>query len=39
MMLSEQQLRRFDTEGYLFLPDLFSAGEMAVLRRERAAAE
>ena len=34
MVLSKQQLRQFDREGYLFLPDLFSAEEIAILRRE-----
>ena len=34
MTLSTQQLRQFDKEGYLFLPDLFTAEEMAVLRSE-----
>src|SRR5215475_7791967 len=34
MTLSTQQLRQFDKEGYLFLPDLFAAEEMAVLRSE-----
>ncbi len=35
MTLSKQQLSwQFDKEGYLFLPDLFSAEEIAVLRRE-----
>ena len=34
MALSKQQLQQFDKEGYLFLPDLFSAEEIAVLRRE-----
>ncbi len=34
MVLSKQQLRQFDKEGYLFLPDLFSAEEIAILRRE-----
>jgi ectoine hydroxylase len=37
MTLSRQQLQQFDTEGYLFLPDLFSAEEMAVLRDEAVA--
>src|SRR3954466_7631659 len=37
MMLSRQQLQQFDREGYLFLPDLFSAEEMAVLRDEAVA--
>jgi ectoine hydroxylase len=34
MVLSKQQLRQFEKEGYLFLPDLFSAEETAILRRE-----
>ena len=34
MPLSKQQLQQFDKEGYLFLPDLFSAEEIAVLRIE-----
>ena len=34
MTLSRQQLQQFDREGYLFLPDLFSAEEIAVLRGE-----
>ena len=37
MTLSSQQLQQFDKEGYLFLPDLFSAEEIAVLRGEAAA--
>ncbi len=32
MRLTDEQLRRFDEEGYLFLPGLFSAGETQVLR-------
>jgi ectoine hydroxylase len=34
MTLTRQQLQQFDREGYLFLPDLFSAEEIGVLRRE-----
>jgi ectoine hydroxylase len=34
MSLSRQQLRQFDREGFLFLPELFSAEEVAVLRCE-----
>ena len=34
MALTSQQLQQFDKEGYLFLPDLFSEEEIAVLRRE-----
>ena len=37
MTLTTQQLQQFDREGYLFLPDLFSAEEMAVLRHEAVA--
>ena len=37
MTLSAQQLQQFDREGYLFLPDLFSAEEMAVLHHEAVA--
>src|SRR3954471_6472422 len=34
MRLSPEQLRDFDEQGYLFLPDCFSDEEVAVLRRE-----
>ena len=34
MSLSRQQLRQFDREGFLFLPELFSAEEVAVLHCE-----
>ena len=34
MKLTEQQIARFREEGYLFLPDVFSAEEAALLRRE-----
>lgn len=34
MQLDAEQLRRFDEEGYLFLPDCFSDEEVAVLRHE-----
>jgi ectoine hydroxylase len=34
MKLSTQQLEHFRTEGYLFLPELFTAEEVAVLRAE-----
>jgi ectoine hydroxylase len=34
MLLTQAQLQAFDEEGYLFLPDCFSEGEVAVLRRE-----
>ncbi len=33
MQLTESQLARFDELGYLFLPDLFSADEVATLRQ------
>jgi ectoine hydroxylase len=34
MRLSPEQLKAFDEEGYLFLPDCFSPDEVAVLRQE-----
>jgi len=34
MRLSPEQLKAFDDEGYLFLPDCFSDEEVALLRRE-----
>ena len=34
MELSSRQLKEFDEQGYLFLPDCFSNEEMAVLRAE-----
>ena len=34
MKLTDEQIRQFDEEGYLFLPDVFSAEEAALLRRE-----
>ncbi len=34
MRLDEQQVRQFETEGWLFLPAAFSAEEVAVLRTE-----
>ena len=34
MRLTSQQLKAFDEEGYLFLPDCFGADEVAALRRE-----
>jgi ectoine hydroxylase len=34
MPLSPEQLKAFDEDGYLFLPDCFSGEEVAVLRRE-----
>ena len=34
MHLTSQQLEQFDVEGYIFLPDLFDADEMAGLNRE-----
>jgi ectoine hydroxylase len=37
MRLTEQQIKTFHTEGWLFLPELFSPEEIAVLRDESAA--
>jgi ectoine hydroxylase len=37
MKLTPQQLRDFDEQGYLFLPECFSAEEVALLRAEAAA--
>jgi ectoine hydroxylase len=34
MKLSSEQIRQFETEGWFFLPDVFSAEEVAVLRDE-----
>lgn len=34
MKLDEAQLRQFDEDGYIFLPDLFAADEVALLREE-----
>ena len=34
MRLTEEQIRQFDEEGYLFLPDCFSPEEVAALRLE-----
>ena len=34
MRLTDDQLRAFDELGYLFLPDVFSAEEAALLRAE-----
>ena len=34
MHLTDQQLRQFDEEGWLFFPEVFSAEEIAVLRDE-----
>jgi ectoine hydroxylase len=34
MKLSDHQVTRFEEEGYLFLPDLFSPLEVATLKRE-----
>ncbi|MGF1607988.1 MAG: phytanoyl-CoA dioxygenase family protein [Kiloniellales bacterium] len=34
MRLSEAQIAGFEREGYLFLPDVFAAGEVALLRAE-----
>jgi ectoine hydroxylase len=36
MKLTPEQLEEFDREGYLFLPNTFSAEEAALLRREAA---
>ncbi len=33
-MLTEDQIKHFHTEGYLFLPETFSAAEVAILREE-----
>jgi len=37
MPLTPKQLKAFDEEGYLFLPDCFSDAEVAALRREEVA--
>jgi len=34
MQLTEEQLQEFDESGYLFLPNLFTADEASVLKRE-----
>lgn len=34
MQLSNSQLEQFESDGYIFLPDLFSAAEVAVMRNE-----
>jgi len=34
MQLNETQLKQFDEEGYLFLPDVFSPEEVAAMKRE-----
>ena len=34
MSLSNQQIQQFDNEGFLFLPNLFSAEEIAVLHNQ-----
>lgn len=34
MRLSEDQIKTFETEGWLFLPELFNAEEVALLKRE-----
>ena len=34
MALTLQQIRRYEEDGYLVFPDLFSAEEVAILRRE-----
>jgi ectoine hydroxylase len=33
-MLTEQQVRQFQEEGYLFLPETFSETEVAILKSE-----
>ena len=34
MKLTEEQLKQFDEEGWIFFPECFSAEEIAVLRTE-----
>ena len=34
MQLTTEHLEQFDREGYLFLPDMFTAAEAALLNRE-----
>jgi ectoine hydroxylase len=34
MQISDAQIRQFDEEGYLFLPGLFGAGEVAAMKAE-----
>jgi len=34
MKLTEQQLKEFDKEGYLFMPGMFSSEEAALLAEE-----
>jgi len=34
MQLTQQQIRQFESEGYLFFPNVFAPAEVAVLRRE-----
>ena len=34
MALTDQQVRQFETEGWLFMPDAFSSEEVAALRTE-----
>jgi len=34
MRLNDDQVRQFDTEGWVFLPEMFDAAEVAVLNRE-----
>ena len=34
MRLSDDQVRQFDADGYLFLPDCFSPEEVAALKHE-----
>ena len=36
MRLDAKQIKQFDEEGWLFLPDCFSPGEVAALRTEAA---
>ena len=33
-MLTESQIRQFNEEGYLFLPETFSPEEVAILKSE-----
>src|SRR5690606_5202309 len=34
MQLTQDQLAQFERDGYVFIPDLFSAEEIAVMKRE-----
>ena len=34
MRLSDEQVQQFDTEGWVFLPELFDPAEIALLNRE-----